>query len=85
MKVTWVVQMCKWGYTNWDGRGTDWGSMDRGRLMSTFDVLQAQEKIADKFLVLRNEVLSGHGNVGFVSREHSKLCRGSSGRVEVVA
>lgn len=46
MKVTWVVQMCKWGYTNWDGRGTGWGGIDGGRLMSTFDVLQAQEKIA---------------------------------------
>lgn len=35
-------------YYGINGRGTDWGSMGRG-LMSTIDVLQAQEKTAEVF------------------------------------
>lgn len=46
--MTWVIQMSKWLYTNWDGRGTLWGGRDR--LKSTCGVLEAQETIADKFL-----------------------------------
>ena len=55
-------------YCGINGRGTDWGSMDRG-LMSTIDVLQAQEKTADRFLMLRSKVLSGHGDMGCINRE----------------
>lgn len=53
--------------------------MGRG-LRSTIDVLQAQGKTADRFLMLRSKVLSGHGDVWCVSRE---LCRGSLGRVDI--
>lgn len=45
--------------------------------MGTFEVLQAQKKIAIKFLALRNEVSSGHGDLGFISRDYSEPCRGS--------
>lgn len=71
--MAWVFQMAEWDYANWSARGTDCGGRDRRSLMSPFDTLEAQETIADKFLVLRNEVLSGRGDLEIVSREGSKL------------
>lgn len=61
--------MDKQKYASCDGRGTVWGGRDWGGFKGTFDVLRAQEMIADKFLVLRNEVLSGHGALGIISRK----------------
>lgn len=68
LKMTWVVQMGKQKYASWDGRGTVWGGRDRGGFKGTFDVLRAQETISDKFLVLRNEVLTGQA-LGIISRK----------------
>ena len=57
----------------------------RGVLKNIPDVLRAPETIADKFLALRNEDLSGHGDLRIISRQDSRLSRLPSGRVEVVS
>lgn len=45
----------------------------QGSLKSSSDVLKALETIPDKFLVLRNEVLSRQGDLGIISRQCSRL------------
>lgn len=61
------------------------GWKGQGDVKNTPDVLKAPETLAEKFLVLGNEALSGHGDLGVISRQCSRLSRSLSGRVEVGA